>query len=583
MGTEDGEGTVGMLLTQRRIAMGVAVAVGAAAQFVIFAPQSASAADVSTWAALQSAFSGATSGATITLTGDITGTPGQNLGLPAGGDVTLDLNGHTLDIDASTGGGAAGIRVTTGMSLTITDTSASGAGHLIARGGLVTLSNGGAGIGGNAAEPGGTITIKAGTVDATGGYQAAGIGGANSSGGTVTISGGTVHAVGGFTAAGIGGGWSGNGGTITISGGTVQAVGGTNSAGIGAGVNGAGGAVSISGGAVTALSGGVAAAVGGSNGNGPGTLDVFAMPFGDTGTGGGLPQSAPAITPHATGGLRYAVDTTGRQFQLRFGQVLSFDSSGGSSVADQFVAQGTTPTAPAAPTFADHVFLGWYTSATGTTRFDFSAPLTADTTAFAQWANSQNAVSFDLNGHGAAIADQVVAYGDKATAPDEPSATGYTFGGWYTDAALTKPYDFSAPVTAPITLHAKWTVKQYTVTFDPADGGAVKLVTVDYGTAVGAPTAPTRAGYTFTGWYSDKATTTKYDFKDPVVTDLHLYAGWEAVASPPPTAPTQPAGGGTGVASTGVDVPALIGIALLFVLCGVTALVLANRRKAGHI
>jgi len=55
-------------------------------------------------------------------------------------------------------------------------------------------------------------------------------------------------------------------------------------------------------------------------------------------------------------------------------------------------------------------------------------------------------------------------------------------------------------VTENTTLYAKWTINQYTLTFDSAGGSAMAPITQDYGTAVVAPAAPTRTGYTFVGW-----------------------------------------------------------------------------------
>jgi uncharacterized repeat protein (TIGR02543 family) len=53
---------------------------------------------------------------------------------------------------------------------------------------------------------------------------------------------------------------------------------------------------------------------------------------------------------------------------------------------------------------------------------------------------------------------QRVKEGKAATEPlTKPWCKGYTFGGWYTDAACTKACDFSAAVTADMTLYAKWT------------------------------------------------------------------------------------------------------------------------------
>ena len=68
-------------------------------------------------------------------------------------------------------------------------------------------------------------------------------------------------------------------------------------------------------------------------------------------------------------------------------------------------------------------------------------------------------VTFDANGKDAAIPDsQRVKEGKAATEPStKPQCKGYTFAGWYTDEACTQAYDFSAPVTADLTLFAKWT------------------------------------------------------------------------------------------------------------------------------
>lgn len=65
-------------------------------------------------------------------------------------------------------------------------------------------------------------------------------------------------------------------------------------------------------------------------------------------------------------------------------------------------------------------------------------------------------VKFDAQG-GSATGDQTPASGSTVTKPADPTREGYTFGGWYTDEACTKAYDFSAAVTADMTLYAKWT------------------------------------------------------------------------------------------------------------------------------
>ena len=67
-------------------------------------------------------------------------------------------------------------------------------------------------------------------------------------------------------------------------------------------------------------------------------------------------------------------------------------------------------------------------------------------------------VKFDARG-GSATGDQTPASGSTVAKPADPTREGYTFGGWYTDEACTKAYDFSAAVTADMTLYAKWNKK----------------------------------------------------------------------------------------------------------------------------
>lgn len=64
-------------------------------------------------------------------------------------------------------------------------------------------------------------------------------------------------------------------------------------------------------------------------------------------------------------------------------------------------------------------------------------------------------VSFET-GEGSKVDSQTTADG-KLVKPADPTRDGYTFAGWYTDEACTQAYDFSTPVTADLTLHAKWT------------------------------------------------------------------------------------------------------------------------------
>ena len=69
-------------------------------------------------------------------------------------------------------------------------------------------------------------------------------------------------------------------------------------------------------------------------------------------------------------------------------------------------------------------------------------------------------VTYESNG-GSTVPSQTVKYNETANKPADPTRSGYTFAGWYTEEKLTNKYDFATPVTGNITLYAKWT-RNYT-------------------------------------------------------------------------------------------------------------------------
>jgi uncharacterized repeat protein (TIGR02543 family) len=81
--------------------------------------------------------------------------------------------------------------------------------------------------------------------------------------------------------------------------------------------------------------------------------------------------------------------------------------------------------------------------------------------------------------------------GVTITEPTPPVRTGYTFGGWYKEAACTNAWNFSTDaVTVETTLYAKWTINSYPVTFDEQGGSAVADTTTDYNTGITKPADP---------------------------------------------------------------------------------------------
>lgn len=151
------------------------------------------------------------------------------------------------------------------------------------------------------------------------------------------------------------------------------------------------------------------------------------------------------------------------------------------------------------------------------------------------------AVTFDTNG-GSSVPVQNILNGQRASEPADPTKTGYTFGGWYTEKTCTNPYEFTTPVQNALTLYAKWTINQYTITFKPENGDKDTTITQDYGTVVTAPANPTKTGYTFAGW--DKEIPAAMPAENMTVT-----ARWTAVGSGSSGGGSSSSGGGSSSSS----------------------------------
>ncbi len=112
-------------------------------------------------------------------------------------------------------------------------------------------------------------------------------------------------------------------------------------------------------------------------------------------------------------------------------------------------------------------------------------------------------ITFVENG-GSNVDDITKPYGSLIGTLPTPNKTGHTFGGWYTDEALTQLFTETKMPEGGIALYAKWTAKQYTVTFNENGGDALAddEMTVTYGTAYGELPKANRTGYGFAGWFT---------------------------------------------------------------------------------
>ena len=150
--------------------------------------------------------------------------------------------------------------------------------------------------------------------------------------------------------------------------------------------------------------------------------------------------------------------------QNKYTYTLTYDANGGSGAPDKQEVKDSTDASmnftvsSTKPSRDGYTFLGWATTKDATTSdVGETVTVTKDApskTIYAVWKQNTYTVKFESNG-GSTVADQKVNYNDNATKPTNPTRSGYTFDGWY-DKELKNTYNFGTPVTADITLYAKW-------------------------------------------------------------------------------------------------------------------------------
>jgi uncharacterized repeat protein (TIGR02543 family) len=204
---------------------------------------------------------------------------------------------------------------------------------------------------------------------------------------------------------------------------------------------------------------------------------------------------------------------------------ITFDSAGGSAVAEITDDYGATITAPSAPTRDGYTFDGW----------DPELPETmpaGDLQLTAQWTANEYSITYNLD-NGTNHEDNPTNYTIETETITLKAATktGYTFDGWY-DAAMegNKVETIAKGTTGEKTLYARWSANEYTVTFD-AQGGEVDPASrpVTYDAAYGTLPEVTKTGHTFKGWFTEATGGDEVTAGTIVTTaeDHTLYAQWK--------------------------------------------------------
>ena len=201
----------------------------------------------------------------------------------------------------------------------------------------------------------------------------------------------------------------------------------------------------------------------------------------------------------------------------------------GQSSVTTSVTSGSVASAPSyTPTKTGHTFKGWYTAASGGSLYS-SVSVTSARTFYAQFTPAVYTITWNLGDGRTTTTSQT--YGTALTLPATPTRAGYTFVGWYTSSTGGSQVTSSTTYTTAgsTTYYARWTSNAYTITWNMGDGKTETTNQV-YGTNLTLPTAPTKTGYTFMGWYTAKTSGTQvtgntiYQTQGPST----YYARWTA-------------------------------------------------------
>ncbi|HBI6167841.1 TPA: InlB B-repeat-containing protein [Listeria monocytogenes] len=202
---------------------------------------------------------------------------------------------------------------------------------------------------------------------------------------------------------------------------------------------------------------------------------------------------------------------------------VNFDIDG--AVMNEAVVYDTLLNEPTAPTKQGYTFDGWYDAETGGNKWDFKTMKMPanDVTLYAHFTVSSYQVNFDIDG---AVTNEAIVYDTLLNEPATPTKQGYTFDGWYDAETGGNKWDFKTMKIPAndVTLYAHFTINNYQANFDI--DGSVTNETITYDTLLNEPTAPTKQGFLFDGWYEAEVGGTKWDFntmKMPA-NDITLYA-----------------------------------------------------------
>jgi len=250
------------------------------------------------------------------------------------------------------------------------------------------------------------------------------------------------------------------------------------------------------------------------------------------------------ITLGSTGNVTLYAKFTINEYTVTFNGNTSDGGAVPSNIDQNYDTQVTVPGNTGSLTKTGYTFDGWNTEAGGggteyvaTDTFNMPAN---NSTLYSQWTTVTYDITYNLNSGTNHSSNPATYKIDTATITLlDPTKTGYTFGGWYSETEFTNEItEITIGSTGDVTLYAQWTTVTYDITYN-LDGGSnngSNPATYTIITATITLLNPTKTGYTFEDWYSEIGFTNKITrITTGSIGNETLYAKWEIIPATPAT------------------------------------------------
>ena len=203
---------------------------------------------------------------------------------------------------------------------------------------------------------------------------------------------------------------------------------------------------------------------------------------------------------------------------------ITFDNNGGAGCDSVSIQNGQTYGNLCTPSRNNYTFVGWYTNKAYETKIESTDIVNDDITLYAKWEPVTYTLTYNTDG-GTSCSNKSIKYGETYGTLCSTSKNGHTFLGWYDEN--NNQVTSSTIMTKDTTLTAKWSLKQYTLTYNNNGGSGCTSKTISHNQAFGTLCTPSHLTLLFDGWYTSPTGGTKITENSTATSDLTIFAHYK--------------------------------------------------------